>query len=434
MIPTLSTASGETAAMTHRIRSARRGAAAAALMLSTQLLAACGGILDVDLPGRVREESLDNPVLAPTLVNSAQADFECAYGEFVYSTGAWANEFLNSSGGAEVIGWGARLPNYESGNGTCQTTTSTRGAFAVYRPLQIARNQADGAITRLEGFTDAQVANRTLLIATAALYSGFTHALLGEAYCEMALSPTEPLVSRAQVLTRAEERFTKAIESAASATGATATNVVNAARVGRARVRLGLNRLTEAATDAALVPANFVYNATYSGATFRRNNPVYLVNNANFHLSVAPEYRGLTVDGTADPRVPVTNANRQGQDALTPLWLHGKYTAITSPIPLATWDEAQLILAEARGGQEAVDAINRIRARYSLPAFGGGDAETIRAQIIEERRRTLFLTGHRVGDQLRYGIPFATGANQKGVAYGVATCLPLPPAESDARG
>ncbi len=433
MISTLSTVSRETAAMTHRTRSARHSAATAALMLSIQLLAGCGGILDVDLPGRVREESLDNPVLAPTLVNSAQADFECAYGEFVYATGAWANEFLNSSGGAEVIGWGARLPNYESGNGTCQTTTATRGAFAVYRPLQIARNQADGAITRLEGFTDAQVSNRTALIATAALYSGFSHALLGEAYCEMALSPTEPLVARAQVLTRADERFSRAIE-AATAAGAGAANVLNAARVGRARVRLGLNRLADAAADAALVPANFVYNATFSAATFRRNNPVFLVNNANFHLSVAPEYRELTVDGTVDPRVPVTNANRQGQDAVTPLWLQGKYTAITSPIPLATWDEAQLILAEARGGQDAVDAINRIRARYSLPAFAGGSAEEIRAQIIEERRRTLFLTGHRVGDQLRYGIPFATGTNQKGVAYGVATCLPLPPAERDARG
>src|SRR5258707_5874452 len=33
----------------------------------------------------------------------------------------------------------------------------------------------------------------------------------------------------------------------------------------------------------------------------------------------------------------------------------------------------------------------------------------------------------------KYGVPFATGKNQKGVSYGNLTCLPLPPSETNGR-
>jgi hypothetical protein len=125
--------------------------------------------------------------------------------------------------------------------------------------------------------------------------------------------------------------------------------------------------------------------------------------------------------------------NRKGQDALTPLWVQTKYPAVDSPMPIATWDEAQLIIAEAEGGQSAVDAINRLRRKYNLPQYAGGTAAEIGAQIVEERRRTLFLDGHSIGDHLRLKIPFATGLNHKGVRYGNATCLPLPLAETSGR-
>jgi hypothetical protein len=92
-----------------------------------------------------------------------------------------------------------------------------------------------------------------------------------------------------------------------------------------------------------------------------------------------------------------------------------------------------LIIAEAEGGDDAVTAINAIRDEYELPHYGGGTDEEIMDPILEERRRTLFLDGHAIGDHLRYGIPFATGLNQKGVRYGDLTCLPLPPSELSGR-
>jgi hypothetical protein len=392
-------------------------------------IAACNGILDVSLPGKVDAGVLDNPALAATMVTSAQADFECAFSEYVHSTGLWANELWNSSGGAEVNPWGARLSTYDAGTGTCPTEISNRGAFDVYLPLQIARVQADSAVARLDRFTDADVPNRAVLLARAAAYSGYAYTLLGEAYCEMALDASA-IVAPSDVLAIAEQRFSRAIDMATSAGDA---SVLNMALVGRARVRLDLGNTAGAASDAELVPHGFVYNATYDLTPFRRNNTVVLNNNVNFHESVAPEFRNLTVDDIADPRVPVEDAGRFGQDAVTPLWVQKKYLAVDSPIPIATWDEAQLIIAEAEGGDNAVTAINAIRDEYGLPHYGGGTDEEIMDQILEERRRTLFLDGHAIGDHLRYGIPFATGLNQKGVRYGDLTCLPLPPSELSGR-
>ena len=360
------------------LRAARTTGAGLTLAL-TQLLTACTGVLDVSLPGNVEASALDSPSLASTLVDGAQADFECAFSQYVESTAAWANEVINSSGGAEVVGWSARFTRPEAGTGQCAVASSNRGNFSMYLPLQIARGQAELALTKLTAFTDAEVAGRGALIARAAFYSGYAHMLLSEAYCQVAIGSDQPLITPARGLAIAEERFTQAITAATAANNAA---VLNAARVARARVRIALGNAAGAAADARLVPANFVFNATYAASPVRRNNTVQQDINTKFHLSVAPAYRGLTVNGVPDPRVVAIDARRVGIDAVTPLWTQGKYTSLDSPIPMATWEEAQLIIAEAEGGQSAVDAINRIRTKFSLPAFGGGTAAQIRTQLI----------------------------------------------------
>ena len=414
------------------IRSSRerwlRNCTAAVALGSIELLQACQGVLDVSLPGKVPAAALASPGLATTLVNGAQADFECAFTEYVHDTGLWSNELLNSSANGEVVGWGARLATNDNGILPCQTAAATLGNYAVYVPLQTARVQAETAITTLDGFTDTAVPTRSQLTATALLYAGYAYTLLGEAYCQVATGP-EPLITPAAALALAEARFTRGM-AAATTLGNAAQ--LNAFRVGRARVRLDLKNNAGAAADAKLVtPSSFVYNATYATQPVRRYNTTVAAGTINAHESIAPEYRGLTVGAVTDPRVPVikdpTRAN--GQDGVTPLWIQKKYTALDSPLPLATWDEAQLILAEAEPAS-AITALNALRTKYSLPAYVGTGTLS---DIQEERRRTLFLDGHRIGDMLRYGIPFATGKNQKGVSYGNLTCLPLPPSETNGR-
>ena len=92
-----------------------------------------------------------------------------------------------------------------------------------------------------------------------------------------------------------------------------------------------------------------------------------------------------------------------------------------------------LIRAEVAGGQTAVGIINQLRARHSLPAFSSTVEADIQAQIIDERRRELFLEGHRLYDTIRFNIPFKPAAGAPfpngGGSYGSNKCLPLPDIE-----
>jgi hypothetical protein len=79
-----------------------------------------------------------------------------------------------------------------------------------------------------------------------------------------------------------------------------------------------------------------------------------------------------------------------------------------------------------------VDVINALRARAGLPRFAGGDAAAVSRELVEERRRELWLEGQRLYDIRRFSLPLvpATGTPfAKGGSYGTTTCLPLPDVE-----
>ena len=204
------------------------------------------------------------------------------------------------------------------------------------------------------------------------------------------------------------------------------------ARVGKARALLNLGRKADAATVArAVAPVGFTFGASAANTPGRQNRP-FIYNNLNFFFTVEQPYRDMRFGGVPDPRVPVQNANRNGADASTALWVQRKYTAETNSTPLATWEEAQLIVAEAVLGGEAVGIISTLHSRVGLPAFASTDDAAILNQIIEERRRELFLESHRFFDIARYNLPLAPAAGAtfaKGGTYGSTRCLPLPDRE-----
>jgi hypothetical protein len=106
-----------------------------------------------------------------------------------------------------------------------------------------------------------------------------------------------------------------------------------------------------------------------------------------------------------------------------------KYTLRSDPIPIASWREAQFIIAEARGGQEAIDAMNRVRALHNLSPLSLSDVDDMLATILEERRREFFLEGQRHSDMIRHNIPFPSGLNHKGQIFQDYECMPLPNVE-----
>jgi hypothetical protein len=118
------------------------------------------------------------------------------------------------------------------------------------------------------------------------------------------------------------------------------------------------------------------------------------------------------------------------------MWIQQKFVAGAGavPLPIASYAEAQLILAEATGGQAGIDALNRVRALSGIaplpPVAPGTDILPI---VLEERRRQLFSEGQRYVDMIRKNIPFtppAGTANRKSQIYGTVTCVPLPDVET----
>lgn len=400
----------------------RRGRLAA-MLLTLMGTAGCDSLLEVDLPSRLPASSLEDPRLAETLVLSTIADFECALANYIPATGMLTDELIGSTGWIAPSQWDQRRIFPENGN--LGSASCTALGWGVFRPLSTAYYTSQDAIRRITDFPDAEVPDKTKLLATATAYGAYTLTILGEAFCEVAVE-LSPIKTPTEILQMAEEQFGQAMQLAEQAGD---TEILNMARVGRARVRLDLGDKTGAAADAGDVPAGFVKEATRSSTAETRWNRIAVDQHENFYISVDPRFRNLEVDGVEDPRVPVFDAGRNGHDGLTRSFLSTKFTANGDPIPIASWDEAQLIIAEAEGGQSAVDAINRLRAEVGLPLFSSTDPAEIEAQVLEERRRELFLEGHRLNDFLRHNLPWDPGTTHKGVPFGPTTCLPLPDVE-----
>ena len=415
-------------------RVARRACAALALS-GAGALAACNSLLDVNNPASVPEESLGDPALAPALAAAAIQTLQCGVVNFAATAGMLSGEYLSANGFVNNHIWEWRgIVEIKGEPGGCNFGRNTT-SMGFYTPLQQARFQLDDTFERLNKFTDADVPNRAALMAAMRAYAGYAYLLLGEGMCEMTID-RGPKMTREETIAKAEERFTDAI---ARATAVNDASLLNMARVGRARARLDLKKLPEAAADAALVPAGFVRNAEFTeGGLASRENRIYNLTIRNDFLSVGDAYRYLTVNGVAgnvaDPRVRVRDAGRNGADGVTRVWQQQKFIAQTggTPLPIASWAEAQLIFAEAVGGQQGFDAINRVRAANSVPLLTGpvptGQAYT--DLVLEERRRQLFSEGQRYVDMLRYNLPFTKGVNRKGQTYSDLTCVPLPDVET----
>lgn len=192
------------------------------------------------------------------------------------------------------------------------------------------------------------------------------------------------------------------------------------------------------------VEPGFSKAVAHDASVGRRVNRHYGANIAARVWTLDFSFRDLTVSGidpstgeprtAPDTRIVGVNMGVVGQDGSTDLWATTKFGTGASPTPLATWEEAQLIIAELRGGQEAVTAINRIRdaaPNGPLPHLSESDEVAIRAHVLEERRRVLFGQGYRLADIYAFEeLALPTGPRPQKPESVFNTlfdgCLPLP--------
>lgn len=413
----------------HARGSSRRMLVACMLAIFATTACSTDKWLDVSAPGLLPADNLESPDAAALLVNGAIGNFECALGAAIMVTGIIGDEFSDAQLGAAQWPYDRRDANTQPGGiyGT-SGCTSAQGP-GIYTPLSVARWSADNAFRALETFTDDQVARRDSLRAASVLYAGFSLASLGMAMCSAAIDEG-PEITNLQLFAEAENRFTTAL---ALAQQAGITSYQHAANVGLARVRLFQGNNAGAASAAALVPAGFVLETSASGSEARRYNRVYHSNVQSRTYTIESQSRNLMTEGVEDPRSLTEESGLRTADGQLG-WIQTKYTSFATPTPIARYEEAQLILAEVQGGQDAVDIIDALRAPHGIPAYTGAtDAASIRDLIVEERRRELFVEGFRLYDIHRFQLPLvpAPGTDYpvKGGSYGTTTCLPLPDVE-----
>lgn len=413
----------------------------AAMLLTVPL--ACDTLsnpLEVEPASRIPAGQIESPQNAQLLSDGAIADFECAFNSYTVLSGVIGEEFIYAQQTASRTPYDRRNTTKDDSDYAVNSCTSNLG---VYTPLQTARQSNENLLALLSVWTDAEVAagpgspNRTNLIAIASAYAGYSYVLLGEGFCTMAISRVNldksltygGEIQRDSVFKLAIARFTDAI---AAATTANNTSIRNMAYLGRARAKLNIADYAGAKTDAQQVPSGYLRTVSASDANARRQNRVVAENSVlNRIQSVGEPYRTM-----GDTRVPVTATTLVSATGVTHYY-QTKYAATSTPLPLATYEEAQLIIAEAdiRANSlvTALPIINASRTRggQSTPFTGVTQAEYL-AELIDQRRRELFLESHHLGDLIRYNLPLNPAAGTAyhfGGTYSTQRCLPLPAAE-----
>lgn len=434
-------------------RWATRGALAAGVLTGST---ACSvdkilSVKDVDV---ATPASLKGATALPILLGGAVATFHATY----IGTGN-----VNESSGQ--IGYSGLLSDELRSSDTFPTrnqvdqrniqldNSSNEAQFIL---LSQARASADRASSSYQQFGADQAG-----MGLAYALGGYTRVLFGENYCSGVPLSTltesgateygQPLAT-AEMFQAAVAKFDSALGASAIAnadtTDSATMSIKYLALVGKARAQLDLGQYAQAAATAQLVKTpGWAYKISSSLTTSGEYNGMYTFNQNTQRLTLVDKEGGNGLDfmSANDPRVVWTNPNETGFDNSTALYLQGKYTSRSSPAVLASYTEAQLIVAEADYQSGAyltgtLPILNALRTSAGLTPLVAATTPAAQVdQIFRERAFWMYLTSHRLGDLRRLvrqytrgpETVFPTGAFFKGGSYGPDVNMPVPEVEKN---
>lgn len=393
----------------------RRATITAGFALAASSFACDARITD---PGPVDDSALDLELSQPAIVNGMTKSLSRAVGYIAY-TGAAIGREVVSSGSAALFGitvkQRAGLLDPAVGE------TNDHWLFA-----QQARWVAEDGVRRMR-ITSGDKFKTSALAAEALLYVGYANRLLGENMCD-AVIDAGPKQARRVFFDRAEAAFGEAATVAAAANNQT---LLNAARAGRASVRIWIGDWTGAVTDATLVPTSFVYQVKFDATSLDLYNRIFWANGNQpyrAHSVVGTFYDGYyrttndaRVAWKTNPAIPV------GTVASVPWLFQIKYDKRESPINLSSGREMRLIQAEAmiRSGdwQGGFGLVNQGRAELEVPAWSASSVADAWVALKRERGIQLWLEGRRLGDLDRWIAGNTPGAVED--MTGRNTCFPI---------
>jgi hypothetical protein len=376
-------------------------------LVAATLLAGCD--MTVTNPGPLQDDQLNTPSAVPALVNGMSGDLSAGLGNYLLR-GALAAHELTESG------------NYAAEQQYYLGIIRPEDVNPDWAGLQTARWTAEDGLRRMQAVLGSSFESHSDT-PRAYLYAGFANRALGENVCTGVIDGGPPQ-SDSVYFERADSLFSRAISIATTQNN---TTVKNAALAGRATVRAWLGQWDDAATDAALVPTAFVFNAIFSTNTDRENNDLAYETVTRRESTV---WGTVYAETKSDPRTPwdtvkTTGGKVQtGQDGKTPFFRQGKYTTLASSVPLAKGTEMLLIRAEALLRAHDVDGamglINQERAFYGLGALTAADEAAATTILHAERGSVLWLEGRRLWDLRRW--------NAEGTDHfldGRSKCIPV---------
>jgi hypothetical protein len=388
--------------------------------------AACSDILslDVEAPGRIRDDDLNLVLAMPGIASGAAYNLTDAFDAVTRET-SMASLDLGHGG------------SYDFGGVPIGIFKFAVEDWGAYTTMSRARWTAEHGLMRMKEVLGATQYEKDVSVAKAYLLGGFANRLLGEVQCrvnfdelvdgEYQAGPDRP---HTDAFIRADSMFTRAIAvgtAAGSATGA--ANIVTAAYGGRASVRAWMGQWDAAVVDAAKVPTAFMWNTTFSSTN---TNYIWVETNTRREMSV---YGSFWANIRTDPRVSYTVTTNKGQDGQTPFYLQKKYLTNDSDIPITHGAEMRVLQAEAalRKGDYAgaQTFLNQARAKWSLaPLTLPTNATEAWTTLRYERYATLWLEGRKLWDWRRWDVEGAPMRDPQSV--GRDKCFPISQGEQRA--
>jgi hypothetical protein len=319
-----------------------RAVAGLSSLAAAVALTACSNLLEVQYPGRIPVEQLNDPTFAAVLADGVVGDLECAYNNYFSGASAHSDEFEASNDNGSLANAGERnitADNTDYSSSACEASSiNTAGNFGIQVPMHTARYQAEDVYNRLSNWTDEEVPGRVGLMAKVRAYGAYAYTFFGETYCEFAKDGNPP-GPPSDALNIAVTQFAEAIELAEQANDPDLEYIIHMSRVGLARAYMNLENWAQAAANAELVPAGFELFASRGTENDRRWNKMhYLFTQLGAYVISLP-YRAIKAAEPNDPRLSqiIVDAHKGAFNPYIDLWIQTKYTGLGDPIRLASY-------------------------------------------------------------------------------------------------
>lgn len=378
----------------------------------------------------VDPNAISTPAGALALYNGATNVFSSAFGgagsgtttadNYVASTGIFTDEFETGVFGNFVLDGRVNAQQFSAGKESAQAAT-----YSKLQAARIAAFQARQALQLYGTPSDSALIGRMYSV------EAYSIVLLAEYFCNGVPLSQVPLsgnpVYAAGNTTDQLYAQASALFDTAMTWSADSSNFLNLAKVGKGRLLLDQAKFAEAAAAVDGVPLTFVYNAEFlAGGLIQLGGTGYGLNNGigtdqnNYNLAAFATRDREGTNGltwTGDVRIALTPQSFTDPD----LW-SDKYPTGSTSIRVADGIEASLIRAEALLNAAPdngawLDTLNALRATCttasgcapvpnvvpeSLPTLIDSGTPVGRLhQLMSERARWLYATGHRQGDLRR---------------------------------